>query len=55
MLFPCWCILMADFTENALKSGEEVFVCVGAAHVIGVDSMIELLTDRGYTVERITE
>lgn len=48
-------ILMADFTENALKSGEEVFVCVGAAHVIGVDSMIELLTDRGYTVERITE
>lgn len=48
-------ILMADFTENALKAGEEVFVCVGAAHVIGENPMIELLAQRGYTVELVTK
>ena len=41
---------MADFVEDALASGEEVFVCVGAAHVMGADAMVKLLRDRGYTV-----
>lgn len=42
---------MADFAEEMLKNGKEVFICVGAAHVIGNDAMVELLTQRGYTVE----
>ena len=41
---------MADFVEDSLASGEEVFVCVGAAHVVGADAMVELLRERGYTV-----
>lgn len=46
-------IAMADFAETALASGKEVFICVGAAHVIGPGAMVDLLTQRGYTVERI--
>lgn len=46
-------ISMADFAESALASGKEVFICVGAAHVSGPGAMAELLTQRGYTVERI--
>ena len=46
---------MADFVEEALASGEEVFVCVGAAHVLGRDNMVELLRQRGYTVTLIKE
>lgn len=46
---------MADFTEMALSSGDEVFICVGAAHVIGEGGLVELMTQRGCTVERITE
>ena len=46
---------MADFVENALASGDEVFVCVGAAHVIGRGAMVELLCQRGYTVELVEE
>lgn len=46
---------MADFVEDALTSGEEVFVCVGAAHVVGEDAMVELLRDRGYTVTLVQE
>lgn len=44
-------INMADFAENALKSGEEVFIVVGAAHVVGDGGMADLLAERGYTVE----
>lgn len=44
-------INMADYAEDALLSGEEVFICVGAAHVVGEDAMVELLRERGYTVE----
>ena len=44
-------ISMADFAENALKSGEEVFIVVGAAHVVGKGGMADLLAKRGYTVE----
>ena len=47
-------VSMADYAEDALASGDEVFICVGAAHVIGEGAMAELLTERGYTVEKIT-
>lgn len=46
-------ITMADFAEAALTSGKEVFICVGAAHVVGPGAMADLLTQRGYTVELI--
>ena len=42
---------MADFAEDALDSGDEVFICVGAAHVIGDGGMADLLEERGYNVE----
>lgn len=45
---------MADYAEASLTSGKEVFICVGAAHVVGPGAMAELLAQRGYTVERIT-
>ena len=48
-------ICMADFVETALASGEEVFVCVGAAHVVGQDAMVELLRERGYTVTLVQQ
>lgn len=46
-------IAMADFAETALTTGKEVFICVGAAHVIGPGAIADLLTQRGYTVELI--
>lgn len=46
---------MAEFVAEALESGEEVFVCVGAAHVIGPEGLLELLPMWGYTVERVAE
>lgn len=48
-------LLMADYAEDVLDSGDEVFICVGAAHVIGEGALTELLTERGYTVTIITE
>ena len=41
---------MTDFAEDALASGDEVFICVGAAHVVGEGAMADLLAKRGYTV-----
>lgn len=46
-------ISMADWAEEALASGDSVFICVGAAHVVGPGAMAELLTQRGYTVEAV--
>lgn len=43
-------ITMTDFAEDALASGDEVFICVGAAHVVGEGAMADLLAKRGYTV-----
>lgn len=43
-------ISMTDYAEAALKSGQEVFICVGAAHVVGEGAMADLLLQRGYTV-----
>lgn len=45
-------ILMADFAEDILQEGRTVFICVGAAHVIGEGGIADLLSERGYTVER---
>lgn len=46
---------MADYAEEALSSGKEVFICVGSAHIIGDDAVADLLSQRGYKVERITK
>lgn len=46
---------MADYAEAALLSGEEVFICVGAAHVVGEGAMADLLAQRGYSVELVTK
>lgn len=46
-------ITMADFAESSLTSGKEVFLCVGAAHVVGPGAMADLLAQRGYTVELV--
>ncbi len=46
-------ITMTDWAESALNSGEKVFICVGAAHIVGDDAMADLLEKRGYKVEII--
>lgn len=46
---------MTKFAENALLSGETVFIVVGAAHVFGEDGMAQGLEKLGYTVEKIQE
>lgn len=48
-------IVMADFAEEVLLSGKEVFVCVGAAHIVGEGAVAEILSQRGYSVECITK
>lgn len=35
--------------------GEEVFICVGSAHVVGEGAMADLLAKRGYKVELVTK
>lgn len=42
---------MTDYAVDALASGEEVFICVGAAHVIGEGAIADNLREKGYTVE----
>lgn len=42
---------MADFAVDAIESGEEVFICVGAAHVVGEGGMADILAEKGYKVE----
>lgn len=44
---------MAEFARDALLSGDEVFICVGAAHVIGEGSLSQLMAQWGYTVEQV--
>lgn len=44
---------MTNFAEDKLFEGEEVFIVVGAAHVVGEDGMANQLRERGYTVEVI--
>lgn len=44
---------MTDYAVDALASGEEVFICVGAAHVVGEGSISDNLRELGYTVEMV--
>lgn len=44
-------LTMTAFAENALKENNEVFICVGTAHVVGEGGMAKLLQDKGYKVE----
>lgn len=42
---------MTEYAVEALESGRELFICVGAAHIVGEGAMAELLREMGYTVE----
>lgn len=46
-------INMTDYAEAALENDQNIFICVGAAHVVGEGAMADLLTQRGYTVEQV--
>ncbi len=48
-------LTMAAYAEEALDSGKDTFICVGAAHVVGEGALADLLARRGYTVTRITK
>jgi uncharacterized protein YbaP (TraB family) len=43
----------AEALEQMLRDGRRHLVVVGALHLVGDDSLIELLTARGHAVERI--
>ena len=38
--------------EGLLSRGENALIVVGAAHLVGKNGIIELLKDRGYSVEQ---
>lgn len=44
-------ISMTEYAEDALENNDEIFICVGAAHVVGPGAMAQLLSQKGYTVE----
>ena len=44
---------MADTAEEYLTRGGTGFFVVGAAHILGEGGCVELLTERGYAVERV--
>ncbi len=44
---------MTAFAEDCLSQGKEVFICVGAAHVVGDGGIAASLSAKGYTVEAI--
>lgn len=46
---------MADKAEEYMNDGKKVFFMVGAAHMYGDDGIVQLLKDRGYTVERVSK
>jgi uncharacterized protein YbaP (TraB family) len=43
----------AEALERMLRDGRRHLVVVGALHLVGNDSLIELLTERGHAVERV--
>lgn len=45
--------IMSDFIEDALERGEKVFVTVGTAHIIGEESVTEILRNKCYKIERV--
>lgn len=44
---------MTAFVKQALDEGEELFVCVGAAHIVGKGAIIDQLLADGYIVELV--
>ena len=44
---------MTEYAVDALTKNKELFICVGAAHVMGESGMAEQLRGLGYTVERV--
>ncbi len=44
---------MADVADGYIKDGKKVFFVVGAAHICGEGGIIELLREKGYTVDRV--
>jgi hypothetical protein len=44
---------MASKIDEYIKSGEQVFVIVGVGHLVGAESIIELLRCRGYKIRQI--
>ena len=44
---------MADAVEEYIENGDNIFYMVGFAHYCGEGSVIDLLEERGYTVDRI--
>ena len=46
---------MTDFVVESLKGDKDIFVCVGTAHVVGENGIIDQLKDLGYTVTQITK
>ncbi len=44
---------MADKAEEYIKNGDNIFYMVGFAHYAGDGSVIDILEERGYTVEKI--
>lgn len=46
---------MTEFAEDSLSSGETVFICVGAAHLVGGDGIVNSLRSLGYTVEIVKQ
>ncbi|MBR5278536.1 MAG: TraB/GumN family protein [Clostridia bacterium] len=44
---------MTKYAMAALQSGKKVFICVGAAHIVGRNAVAQQLKALGYTVERV--
>jgi uncharacterized protein len=44
---------MASKIEGYLKTNEQYFVVIGAAHLVGKDGIIEILKKKGYLVEQL--
>lgn len=44
---------MTDYAVDALEAGDEIFICVGTAHVVGEDAIADNLRELGYTVELV--
>lgn len=45
---------MADYILDKLKSGEKVFVAVGAMHYCAPPSILDFLSDNGYSVQMLS-
>lgn len=44
---------MTQYAAEALANGQELFICVGAGHIVGEGGMVRLLEEMGCTVEII--